>query len=188
MFENSRQMLEEFNKTEAKFSFPFAMGVFGTLRKSGGNTRLMGKYTSHHKAFMPHFSASGLTISFAPGMAAVFEIFTYTPENWKRMISSVDRLEGFIPNDEQRGWYWYWRTLVYLHLLPDDFKSPFYESGFCYSEERVLPIPQEEWKTYPRVPCWVYSSFVENYACAQQKLEDSPLIWVGQGGIDRTLT
>jgi hypothetical protein len=195
MLEEAVKRLEEFKELEAKWPTPFPMGVFGTLRLDCGNDPLMGspedgsrtphcsrwgrtidcKYASHHKAFMPHFTARGLSISFSHGQAAVFEVFTYKPEDWKKMIGPVDGLEGFTPGNG-RDWG-YWRTLVYLHILPDDYDHKHFEG--LYSE-RVLPIPMEKWADYPHVPCWVYSSRSQNRACRERLgIENSPIIWYG---------
>lgn len=177
---------------------PFPMGVFGTLKLECGNSPLMGssedgaiknesqwrrskgvKFASHHKAFMPHFSPSGLSLTFKPGTAGVFEIFTYTPENWNLMIPSVDSLESFSPS-RSRGSFYYYRTLAWLHLLPDNFEHRFFKSDkLSYGEERILPIPEKDWEEFPRVPCWVYSSLGQNKKCEEADLKWNPVIWYG---------
>ncbi len=188
-----------------KWNVPFPMGVFGTLRMNWGNTALMGmpkdtrkaedwgwddwghrardyEYESHHKAFLPHWNAQGLRIFHAPESSGVFEIFTYTPENWKKMIAGVDRLEGFRPHveEDERDYRWrgygYFRTLVWLHLLPDNYDNRYFSSR-SYDSPRDLKIPADKWQDYPKVPCWVYASIRENEA--SQKLPDSPIIWCG---------
>jgi len=185
-----------------KWNVPFPMGVFGTLRKGWGNTGLMGQppgqklvedaesdfwrrprnysYESHYKAFMPHWSATGLSIHHDPGASCVFEIFTYTPDNWEKMIVNVDRLEGFTPGPS-RYEYGYHRTLAWLHRLPEDYEHEQYEAVAAYygsgREPRTLDIPSSEWSKYPRMPCWVYASIQENKASLE--LKDSPVIWLG---------
>jgi len=196
MLEQARQLLKAFDNQEEKWHQPFPMGVFGTLRLGCGNHYLMGNeqgkpppqveqfrydrppYQSHHKAFMPHFVAVGLSIHHNPGSSAVFEVFTYTPEDWSDMIGSVDSLEGFHPTSTQGYSYSYHRTLTWLHILPDDFESPHYEgTGLWGRGPRDLEIPKETWDQYERVPCWVYSSLHDNGL--SRGLSDTPIIWCG---------
>lgn len=184
-----------FGDSKNQWSEPFPIGVFGTLRMGYGNSGLMGPaadgsvqpesrawatyaerppFQSHHKAFMPNFSAQGLSIYHSPGSSAVFEVFTYEPDNWSGMIGPVDRLEGFNPGaDKYRSGYF--RTLVWLHILPDDYQHEFYD-GERWGGPRDLQIPQEQWKDYPRVPCWVYSSIHENELSLKND-KDSPILW-----------
>lgn len=161
------------------------MGVFGTLRRNCCNTYLMGssnrnknlQYFSHHKAFLPHFSATGISIHFKLNCAAVFEIFSYSSDQWEKMIRGVDALEGFTPN--QKGGmleFGYWRTLAWLHILPDDFHDPIFQNPWC-RKERILDIPVEQWNSFPRVPCWIYSSIRENREAL--KRQQNPIIWYG---------
>jgi gamma-glutamylcyclotransferase (GGCT)/AIG2-like uncharacterized protein YtfP len=147
------------NSPERDFDLPFPMGVFGTLRKGCGNDYLMrrGEVSLHRKAFMPHFLARGLSISFNNGSSAPFEIYCYTQDNWNKMIKGVDALEGFSPNRIEYHSYGYFRTLAWLHLLPEDFSHKLYE-GKWLGDSRDLKIPQEQWSQYDRVPCWVYSN------------------------------
>lgn len=204
-------MLDEFHDLTdgvAKWRTPFPMGVFGTLRMGCGNHPLMGKdkdiltdnsgeeineyryrslysssavYESHHKAFMPHFAPSGLSLHYQENAAGVFEVFVYTPENWNKMIGRVDSLEGFSPGSGWRSEHSYWRSLAWLHILPDDFESEYFSRKHPWgrsnwnSGSRVLQIPVEEWDKYPRIPCWVYSSQFENHLAS--KNENSPIIW-----------
>lgn len=150
-----------------RWNVPFPMGVFGTLRKGHWNARRMeaGKIETHSKAFMPHFIAHGLSISFEKEASAPFEIYTYTPDEWAKMIPGVDNLEGFSPAyaDEHRH-YGYFRTLAWLHVLPDDFRHPLFDSTSGLSSRRDLRIKPDEWNQYPRVPCWVYSGIRANDA------------------------
>ena len=206
------QLLEEHANADgrAKWDVPFPMGVFGTLRKGWGNTGLMGgspdepledddekcyyrhsrdySYEAHFKAFMPHWSASGLSISHHPGASGVFEVFIYAPDHWKKMIVNVDRLEGFRLNtdgaDKNRSGYYrhgYHRTLAWLHVLPDDYEHEQYANHTNYfgvaRDPRTLDIPSAEWSDYPRIPCWVYGSIHENELSLE--LDDSPVIWFG---------
>jgi len=188
MLDQANQLLEAFQGQDDQWNQPFPMGVFGTLRKGCCNDALMGgdhmalrlhppEYHSHHRAFMPHFVASGLSIYHSPASSAVFEVFTYTPENWAKMIHSVDCLEGFHPDRDRDHDWGYQRTLAWLHILPDDYDSPFWADDVWGSGERDLKIPVEEWSQYARVPCWVYSSMRQNRL--SQELEDSPIIWCG---------
>ena len=198
---NINQLVESFKAADdlAKWEVPFPMGVFGTLRAGWGNHPLMGtkvgakpsklnktnrwyrpwskaQYCQHFKAFMPHFTASGLTIHFSPDSSAVFEVYVYDPDNWKQMIPSVERLEGFSPGRESRG-YGYHRTLTWLHLLPSNFSSPFFSESFGGRSDRDLQLPVADWKNYPKLPCWVYSSLEENQRSFEGK--KSPIIWDG---------
>lgn len=179
-------LLQKFKKAddEAKWSCPLPIGVFGTLRMHQGNNYLMtagGKYLSHHKAFLPHYVAHGLSISFQKGASAVFEVFTYSPEVWKKMIGPVDRLEGFSPHRHYSD-YGYHRTLVKMRLLPDDFKSPFYDGprdSLLWGKERNLKIPMKDWDQYEECPAWVYSSRRQNSLCKETLGDNSPIIWDG---------
>ncbi len=210
---DAEALLKQHEEAEGleKWHVPFPMGVFGTLRIDWGNTDLMGRpkgtrkedwegddywgrdlnyaYESHHRAFLPHWLARGLSIHHSTGSSGVFEIFTYTPENWKKMIVGVDRLEGFRPRireEEEDSWRReysyhrsldsYYRTLVWLRVLPDDYDHPYFD-GRHYDDPRDLKIPVDQWEDYPRVPCWVYASMRENKA--NLELADSPIIWCG---------
>lgn len=188
----AKALLVKFNKEESiktRWFMPFPMGVFGTLRKNCGNDPLMhrGKVTAWTRAFLPHFVASGLTINCAEDATAPFEIYFYDKEEWDKMIPSVDRLEGFHPeyvkDDRPSEWadYGYHRTLVWLSVLPDDFKHPLFpegkERGVLWRNERNLEIGQASWKDYDRVPCWVYSNGRANRSVKQ--LEGNPVIWHG---------
>lgn len=195
LVDQSLDLLEEFKKAknEDKWNIPFPMGVFGTLRKGCGNTVLMGKgkdneevfrcgdsidykYKSWAKAFLPHFYAAGLSIYNKQSDSAVFEAFFYDKDNWDQMIRRVDRLEGFHPSRDYLSSMGYHRTLVWLHLLPEDCQ---YESFTLYaSRRRTLDIPEEEWDNYPKIPAWVYSNMRSNNQSL--KKGDSPVIWYGK--------
>lgn len=169
----ANQLLEKFETTAVadRWHMPFPMGVFGTLRERHWNNRLMhrSEIGAHFKAFMPHFIAKGLTISFSEGASAPFEIFCYKSSDWKKMIPSVDSLEGFRSGDFcaedafKLKSYGYFRTLAWLHVLPDDFSHKLFEESYL-SGSRNLEIPQNTWENYPKVPCWVYSSVTQNEA------------------------
>ena len=189
MFDASN-LMEDFRLSTGnvnRWMVPFPMGVFGTLRKGWGNTRLMGfhngpyEYISHHKAFLPHFVAVGLAIHHEEGASAVFEVFTYDPENWTAMIPRVDSLEGFSPRLSHTRRSWYHRTLVSLRVLPDEFEHEEFcgrGSGGGWRDKRTLDIPMDDWDKYPVLPCWVYSSVEEN--TASKKSSDTPIIWDGR--------
>lgn len=159
-----------------RWQLPFPMGVFGTLRSGRGNNPLMhrGKVSEHHKAFMPHFYANGLTINFKRDCSAPFEIFCYEPEEWDKMIPSVDRLEGFHPDYAKEYDYGYYRTLAWLHVLPDDFSHKLFERADIFGF-RDLAIPLEEWNKFERVPCWVYSNRQANEATKEAGVDT--VIW-----------
>lgn len=177
---------------DERWTVPFPMGVFGTLRQGWGNHWLMGRkksklvlpgepthcYEAHYKAFMPHFVAQGLSIHYSPGSSAVFEVFAYDPENWQKMIPRVDRLEGFLPEDAHNKRSWgYHRTLTWMQILPADFTHDQFDTANRWGGKRDLQIPVAEWKNYPKIPCWVYSSVAENVLSAEAK--KSPVIWDG---------
>lgn len=151
-----------------RWTLPFPMGVFGTLRESQCNNRRMhrGKVAAHFKAFMPHFVAHGLSISFKQGGCAPFEAFFYEQSEWDAMIPGVDSLEGFTPprNNEDTGrWWGYFRTLAWLHILPNDFDHELF-SDVDLGMLRDLNLKEDTWSQYERVPCWVYSSKKQNEA------------------------
>ena len=183
----AKALLLKFEKTKDEWFMPFPMGVFGTLRKGWGNDPLMhrGKVAAWTRAFLPHFTASGLTIHCTEGGSAPFEIYFYNKAEWDKMIPSVDRLEGFHPQylDERRPGEWadygYHRTLVWLSLLPEEFAEhpPYMGRGRGSWGERNLEIGTATWKDYDRVPCWVYSNGKANREV--KKLEGNPLIWQG---------
>lgn len=183
-----------------KWDCPFPMAVFGTLRISGGNDSRMGvpiaekknnraAYSSHHKAFLRNYVAKGLGIYYEEGASAPFEIFTYTPDEWKLMIPSVDALESFSPANVEinANSYGYHRTLAWLHVLPDDYPSGYFTvNGMWggnrneigrYGDSRDLKIPRNKWNDYKTVPCWIYNS-VREIKKAEQSV-DSPIIWYG---------
>jgi len=146
---------------------PFPMGVFGTLRAEQWNNYRMhvGKVKSHYRAFMPNFYAHGLSISYRAGCTAPFEVFHYDIGEWNKMIRGVDSLEGFYPptNRESYSNYGYFRTLAWLHILPDDFQHELFPKGKAnLSAMRDLQIPKAHWERYERLPCWVYSSRGQN--------------------------
>jgi len=200
------QLLDGFDRSpafvESNWSNPFPMGVFGTLRKGVGNDVLMGpqkgieeeaevvsnwrrhgsgEYSIHAKAFMPHFNAQGLAIHFAEEASCPFEIYFYEPDEWAKMIGAVDGLEGFHAEyavGDLDHPYGYFRTLAWLHVLPDDFENGRFSwdrGGGYRGAARDLKLPQSEWQNYPRVPCWVYSSIDENRRSLV--VDDSPVIW-----------
>lgn len=167
---------------ERRWTLPFPMGVFGTLRQGWCNNHLMGSrdkrgsytYEAHYKAFLPHFVPQGLRLIFQPNAAGVFEVFTYNTPNWRKMIPNVDRLEGFTP---PKG-YFYHRTLVWLSILPANFEHMLFDKSISskYRDERDLKIPKSEWMQYPQLPCWVYSSIEENSRALKST---NPIIWDG---------
>lgn len=162
-----------------KYDIPFPLAVFGTLRscpmrQSNAQRMFVREPLLHCKAFLPHFSPSGIWLDFHKGTTGVFEVYFYTPEDWSVVIKSVDALEGFTPHHN----YGYNRTLMNVHLLPDDYKSHWFENGIrATSGPRDLEIPQEEWESYPKVPCWLYSNRESNKECQKEVAETSPILW-----------
>lgn len=147
-----------------RWMLPFPMGVFGTLRSKQCNNRRMhrGNVISQHKAFMPHFIAKGLSISFSKGSSAPFEVFFYDNDEWQKMIPGVDSLESFSPKYAEDKIYGYYRTLAWLRLLPEDFDHKMFSIDLWGT--RDLKMPEAEWNNYEAVPCWVYSSVTQNKA------------------------
>lgn len=160
-----------------RWSLPFPMGVFGTLRDGQCNNRRMhkGDISRHVRAFMPNFCAQGLSIHYKHHATAPFEVFFYPENEWRKMIPGVDALEGFMPPDNVPNSYrsfGYFRTLAWLHILPDDFSHSLFEN-VNLGALRDLAIPQDQWDKYERVPAWVYSSLRENEAAR----ETETVIW-----------
>lgn len=169
----SSDLFEKFQQNK-NYDYPFPMGVFGTLRKGHNNSRLMGRnYFSHRYAFLPHFYARGLGVYHNQGSSGVFEIFSYSEEEFQRMIPSVDSLEGFSP---KRGGshHYYIRTLAKLKLLPEDFTHHFIEDN-SLQQIRDFKIPEEEWKNYPDVYCWIYSNETANKSSLNAG--NTPVVW-----------
>lgn len=174
---DANKLLEHFeNKQELeKFNLPFPMGVFGTLREGRSNNHRMynGKPVMHSKAFLPHFIAHGLSISFEKDATAPFEIFFYEEKEWNKMIPSVDALEGFNPKyvDWNEDWG-YHRTLAWLYILPKEYNHPIYKKDL--GGYRNLQIPKKEWNNYEKIPAWIYSSIKENNLAKKQT---NSIIW-----------
>lgn len=163
--QQANKLYEEFGskKDIEKYSMPFPIAVFGTLRKLPGghyNTKLM--YTkepsAHCKAFLPHFVPVGIWLNFEQDAAGTFEIYFYKPEDFEEVIKEVDRLEGFSPQNNPHG---YIRTLMKVRILPDDYQHKTFDEHINYGG-RNLQIPPEEWDAYPSVPAWVYSNVTAN--------------------------
>lgn len=171
--EAARLFLTDTATANERWHLPFPMGVFGTLRTGQWNNHRMhvGEVADTYKAFMPHFIARGLGISFNRDSSAPFEIFCYSPQQWKKMIGGVDLLEGFNPR-RQPSEYGYYRTLAWLHVLPEDFEHRLFRK-VRLDATRDLRIPPAEWGKYERVPCWIYSSLHENKLAA----ETGTIIW-----------
>jgi hypothetical protein len=163
------------------------------------------KPEQHLMAFLPHFLAHGLSVSFKKNATAPFEVYYYTPSEWAKMIDHVDMLEGCYPMEERslEKDYGYFRTLVWMHVLPDEFKenklfanmkgrvaddpdafsrydaalTRYRDSGISLGVERDLRIKPEDWAKYKQIPCWVYSSRDTNEEVESQN--NSPVIWYG---------
>lgn len=168
-------------KTDAeRFNVPFPIAVFGTLRhipENQGNGWLMHQREpiAHKRAFLPHFSSSGISLFFKEGAAGLFEAFFYTPEDWADVIPAVDRLESFRPTNPARSYYQ--RTLVEIMILPNDHSEESYQKSIRHWDDRDLRIPSAEWD-YPRIPAWVYSNHEANEQCLTQlSPATSPILW-----------
>lgn len=188
----AKELYQGFQKVEdyyAKFDTPFPIGVFGTLRRlpdNQGNANRMftREPVVHKKAFLPHFASSGIWLNFKEGASGVLELYYYTPQDFPAVIERVDALEGFSPDHS----YGYWRTLVEVRVLPDDYEHELFETGIRV-DDRDLRIPEEEWINYPTSPAWVYSNAKSNHACQicfsgdsdlskQSRTQyDSPVLW-----------
>lgn len=157
----------------SRYNWQFPMGVFGTLRERCSNNRLMHRNGEPYKiirAFLPHFHARGLGIRFEQGASAPFEVFFYEPDTWDSMIPSVDRLESFSPEiytevkAKKASYGYYFRTLVTLRLLPDDFNHKLFpkKEHVDLGEYRNLEIPPADFNKFQPVPAWVYSGLDSN--------------------------
>lgn len=164
LLEEAVKILNSANpEMDERWWLPFPMAVFGTLREGHGNSRRMhvGKIGHHCKAFMPHFVASGLTLNFRKNSSAPFEIYCYESKEWDKMIPGVDNLESFSPSRSKDSMYGYYRTLAWIHILPDDFDNHYFKTAIL-GEGRDLKLPTQEWEKYQRIPCWVYSNRASN--------------------------
>ena len=164
------------------YSIPFPIGVFGTLRiipEDQGNASLMFRREPnfHCKAFLPHFTANGLSLEYKEGASAIFEVFFYDREDWKKVIIATDHLEGFCPDDGRPRHYQ--RTLVEMRLLPFNYAEALFNESIHprgwtgFNPDRSLKIPEEEWFDYPGVPTWVYSNIETNLAVTKLCSEPS---------------
>lgn len=185
-------LMAKFNEASgsvAKWDVPFPMAVFGTLRANQGNHPLMGlpvgqesqgevrnawgrplsdaRYGRVMKAVLPNFAADGIHLVAWPGKCVFFEVYVYDTENFTKVLPRIDGLEGFRPGDADRSWYF--RTLVNLRVLPDDFPTP----------ERlgaVLDLPADV-ESLAIVPAWIYSSKQENERSLA--VPGTPITWAG---------
>jgi len=157
------------------------MGVFGTLRERCSNNRLMHQtdVSNHRLAFLPHFNAEGLGVSYEKNSTAPFEVFTYTPEDFAKMVYRVDCLESFNPASDHgmtNGGYYY-RTLVWLRLLPEGYEDDWFTKSGQVNiwGYRNMEIPPETWDNYEKIPAWVYSNKNATNKAAKEK--NTPIIW-----------
>lgn len=185
-------LMAKFNEATdplAKWDVPFPMAVFGTLRANQGNHPLMGllvgqesqgevrnawgrplsdaRYGRVMKTVLPNFAADGIHLVAWPGNCVFFEVYVYDTENFTKVLPRIDGLEGFRPGDADRSWYF--RTLVNLRVLPDDFPTP----------ERlgaVLDLPADI-ESLAIVPAWIYSSKQENERSLA--VPGTPITWAG---------
>src|SRR4051812_37899280 len=144
--------------TAQRFDWPFPLGVFGTLRKNQGNNRLMHQtpVASHRLAFLPHFYAQSLGIGHTTNACAPFEVFSYTPEDFAKMIHRVDCLESFDPRSDHGGSNggYYFRTLVWLRLLPEGYEDEWFPKSARADlwGHRDMAIDPKLWDKYERIP------------------------------------
>ena len=146
-----------------KLMLPFPMGVFGTLRlipEDQGNARLMTRIEPvyHCRAFLPQFIAEGIELRGKEWASAPIELFFYSPDDWRRMIPQVDRLEGIYMDSYSS----YNRTLISVKILPDDFDKTVFDRGLTLNK-RDLQIPPKQWKEFQSIPAWIYSNDTSNH-------------------------
>jgi hypothetical protein len=139
------------------------------------------KINSIMPAFLPHFMCRSLGVYHKKNATAPFEIFTYDPDEWSKILYRVDCLEGFNPerdwSDRLTACHGYYRTLAWLRQLPADYVGEWFpkNQGCDLWGTRSMNIAPQEWEKYPKIPAWVYSSMTENVAC--RDVEGSPVIW-----------
>lgn len=143
------------------YSIAYPMAVFGTLRKNECNNHLMnnGNFHDWKIGFLPNFYCKSIWLNYRKGSSAPFEIFFYSQDEWNKIIKRVDRLEGFSP--ESKNNVGYLRTLVYIHILPSDYKN----FPSLSTRVRDLQIPENQWNDFEKIPCWVYSNDEANSQC-----------------------
>lgn len=175
----------------SSFNSPYPIAVFGTLRtipKPFSNSHLMYRKEpiAHHKGFLPHFSASGLSLHFKPKASGIVEVFFYKPEDFQELIRPVDRLESFSPFDIMPRHDWaYERILVEIKILPDDLSeiNERFDNGIRY-DDRDLELPTKEWMKFPSCPAWVYCNPKAIRECNmwfQLNTEfHNPVLWTSQ--------
>ncbi len=179
-----QEFLASDEKMSAKYSWPFPMGVFGTLRIRQGNHRRMtaGKFNNHRVGFLPHYFAEGLRVGFEKNACAPFEVFFYDDQKeWNKMIPGVDSLEGFWPDDAHKKYeYGYFRTLVWIHLLPEGTVNEWFPESRSADlwNKRDMKIDPKTWDSYEKVPAWVYSNQHGNKMLTEAVGKSyTPLIW-----------
>ncbi len=170
----TNELLEKF-LISPSYDDPFPMAVFGTLRQIPKRSYNAGRMyrdgiepLAHRVGFLPNVCPSGIWLEPKENCSGPFEIYFYTPEDWSKMIGSVDALEGFFPGKQTGG---YIRTLMKIRLLPKNYDLKVFNRGI--GGELDLEIPPEDFSKYPIVPCWAYSNRVIN------KFAEESVIWNG---------
>lgn len=167
------------NLKKQKLYSPFPIVVFGTLRcipKNQGNASLMfiKSPIKHKKCFIPHFYPEGIWLNFKKDSCGVAEIFYYKQEDWLEIIKRLDDLESYDPESDHN--HSYQRTLMKVHLLPDDYEDEIYNKGLSLNK-RSFKIPRENW----RFSCdlaWIYSNKNANLECDKNiSKNDNPIIF-----------
>lgn len=182
-----------------KYNTPFPIGVFGTLRRiptNQGNAHVIHvREPVHHcKAFLPHFSSSGLSLNFKENASCIMELYFHDPADWPTVIEKCDRLESFSPSANYQGREevrnlcgYYHRTLMEVKILPDDYANDLFNrplrSVDGWFDDRDLKIPTSDWNQFVSVPAWVYSTFRANDALIENESikvhTTSPMLWDG---------
>ena len=153
------------------------IAVFGTLRtlpEGQGNHHLMDGFIKRKIGFIPHLITTGIWTKLKPFSSMPVEIFWYDEKQYPITIKQIDTLEGFNPNNPNK--LGYIRSLYDVHLLPDDYEHPLFETNIRNIPERDLEIDSKEWEKYQKVPCWVYTNQQVNYYNKLSRFSTN-LIW-----------
>lgn len=174
-----------------QYSDHHPVAVFGTLRLGCSNHSTMNgvmrwepkadkapqQWHKRRLGFLRHYVARDIDLHFQEGASCPFEVFYYSHDKLAAVMPTIDRLESFDPERGPRSAYV--RTLMEVHLLPDDFQHELFPTDQppYLRNERNLKIDPATFEQYPVVECWVYGSKTANAKAAE--LKDSPIVWAG---------